>query len=137
MYQTTAVAFGNSISQPLVSAPGYARLFRFRCAVTGGINATTVTLTSAADAPYSTFALVQLRDAFGTPLITGAGYEVLNLIPAFSGGYGMFSAALNSNMPSWVGVPGGTSSTATAIASFAFATALPLELAEVVQRSPA
>lgn len=129
MYQVTSQAFGNSISQPLVSAPGYARLFRFRTAVSGGINSTTVTLTSAADAPYSVFALVQLRDAFGTPLITGAGYEVLNLIPAYSGGYGMFSAALNSNMPSWAAVSSGASSTSTAIASFAFATALPLELA--------
>src|ERR1700678_3962166 len=75
MYQVTAQAFGNTITQPLVSAPGYGRAIRFRAASTGGLNTLTATQTYAADAPFNAFSLVQLRDAFGTPLFTGDGFS--------------------------------------------------------------
>lgn len=130
MWQVTSQAFGNTITQPLVSVPGYFRDFRFRAASTGGINSLTATLTYNADAPFSAFSLVQLRDAFGTPLFTGDGFSILFLVQMFSGGYGMQTYNLPQNMPSWTsGGTAGGSMTNTAVASWTFATALPLEFA--------
>src|SRR6185437_10235384 len=125
IYDVTAVAFGNSIQQPLVSLPGYVRTFRMRTIVSGGINNTTTTLTASADAPYNIYSLVSLRDAFGTPLMTGAGYEMLKLVPMFSGGGGLGFAALPENLASWSSVP--TNATNTAVGSFGFSTFLPVE----------
>src|SRR5271155_3643550 len=73
LYTVTSVAFGNNVTQPLVSVPGYFRAIRFHATSTAGANNLTTTLTYNADAPYSGFTLVQLRDAFGTPLFTGDG----------------------------------------------------------------
>ena len=128
MYQVTSQAFGNTITQPLVSAPGYGRAIRFRAASTGGLNTLTATVTYQADAPFNAFSLVQLRDAFGTPLFTGDGFSLLYLVAMFSGGYGLGYAANIANMPSWTsGGTAGQSQTNTAVASWTFATALPLE----------
>ena len=130
MYQVTAQAFGSIITQPLVSAPGYFRDFRFRAASTGGANNLTATLTYNADAPFSSFTLVQLRDAFGTPLFTGDGFSILNLVAMFSGGYGLGYTSNVANMPSWTsGGTAGSSFTTTLYTSWAFSTALPLEFA--------
>jgi hypothetical protein len=130
MYQVTSQGFGNTITQPLVSVPGYFRAFRFRAASTGGINALTATVTYQADAPFNAFSLVQLRDAFGTPLFTGDGFSILFLVAMFSGGYGLGYTANPANMPSWTSAgTSGQSQTATAVTSWTFATALPLEFA--------
>lgn len=130
MYQVTNQGFGNTITQPLVSVPGYFRAFRFHAISTGGVNSLTNTYTFANDAPFSSFTLVQLRDAFGTPLFTGDGFSILNLVELFSGGYGLGYAATPSNMASWTsGGTAGGSATNTAVASWTFSTALPLEFA--------
>jgi hypothetical protein len=130
MYSTSA-SFGAIVTQPLVSVPGYFRAMRFFAASSGGSNTNaTNTYTFAADAPYSTFTLVQLRDAFGTPLFTGDGFSILFLVEMFSGGYGMGDAVTPANMPSWVsgGTAGGTA-TASTVTTWQFSTALPLEFA--------
>lgn len=130
MFSSTGNAFGNIVQQPLVSAPGYGRAVRMRFASTGGLNTATNTLTYAADAPYSAITLVQLRDAFGTPLFTGDGFSILFLVELFSGGYGLGYAGNPANMPSWTsGGTAGGSLTVTAVTSWTFATALPLEFA--------
>lgn len=123
-YVTTGNAFGALITQPLVAAPGYARMFRLRIAATGGAGTTTVTAT--ADAPFSSVALVTLRDAFGTPLIVGPGYEMLYLVPKYSSQYGLFAGSDIKNMPTFSNVATGISSSG----NFTFATALPLEFAK-------
>ena len=55
LYTVTSVAFGNNITQPLVSVPGYFRAIRFHATSTGGANNLTTTLqailTSGAFAP--------------------------------------------------------------------------------------
>lgn len=127
MYASTGIAFGGVVTQPLVSAPGYARNFRLRVNASGGSNSATATVATAADSPYNTFSLVQLRDAFGTPLITGPGYEILNLVACYSGGYGLWGNAIISNFPSWSAI--GTGSGTANNGNFTFQTALPLEFA--------
>lgn len=124
LYSLTGQAFGGIVTQPLVARPGYFRNIRVEVQGTGGSGTTTVT--AAADAPYNIFSLVQFKDAFGTPLIVAPGYETLKLIPLFSGGYGLFSAADIANMPSYSGIVTG----ANASGNFKLAFALPLEFAK-------
>lgn len=123
-YVLTAQAFAGLITQPLVAAPGYARKFRLRVAATGGSGNNTVTAT--ADAPWAAVSLVTLRDAFGTPLIVGPGYEMLYLVPKYSSQFGLFGASDPKNLPTFSNVAVGASSSG----NFTFATCLPLEFAK-------
>ena len=84
-YATSGVAFAGLINQPLVAAPGYTRAYRILNQATGGNGAT---VTTTADSPFNLYSLIQLKDAFGTPLIVAPGFEALNLVPMFSGQYG-------------------------------------------------
>lgn len=118
-YTVSGVAIGNQISQPMISAPGYARGVRLRVAATGGTGTVAV---ASPDAPFNVFSLVQLFDAYGTPLLIAPGYEALYLIPKWGGCYGLDEAADIKNMPSYS--PVATSG------NFTFATQLPFEFAK-------
>ncbi len=91
-------------------------------AATGGVNGTT-TVATAADAPFNAIQLVQLMDANGNPIIVGPGYEMLYLVPLFSGGFGLLGAADLKNLTSYSAPSVG----ATGTGDFSFDTALPLE----------
>ena len=81
-------SFGGFMSRPTVSMPGYCKGYRLVVNTsTVGTNAATGP-TIAADAPYNLFSLVQMKDAFGTQLIVGPGYEMLYLVPLYSGQFG-------------------------------------------------
>lgn len=123
-YVATAQAFGQLVTQPLVAVPGYIARYRARFAATGGSGTATVAAT--ADAPFSAVSLVTLRDAFGTPLIVGPGFEMLYLVPKYSSQYGLLAAADIKNMPTFSAVATG----ANGSGNFTFATALPLEFAK-------
>lgn len=123
MYDQTNVPFTQSaITAPLTGVTGYFARFRILVAATGGVNGTN-TVTALADAPFSNFSQVLLKDAYGTPLISADGYTALYLIPMFSGGFGIGSANDITNLPSWTGVSTGASGTG----NFNFRTAFPLE----------
>ena len=77
IYNLSSLAFGGITTQPLVARPGYFRNFRVTHTVSGG---TGTSATYPADSPYNLNSLITLKDAFGTPLIVGPGYEVANLI---------------------------------------------------------
>lgn len=122
IYSRSGDPLGGIITQPLASKPGYFRNFRVQhTLVTGG------TLTSgavAADAPYNVNSLIQLKDAFGTPLIVADGYSVSNLINLFSGGFGLNNGTnIASGLPSWSAL-----SATTGAGQFSYA--LPLEFAK-------
>lgn len=123
-YVVAGQAFGSLITQPLVAVPGYVSRFRLRIAATTGAGTTTVAAT--ADAPWSAVSLVTLRDAFGTPLIVGPGYEMLYLVPKYSSQFGLLQTADPKTLPTYSGVVTGASSSG----NFTFATALPLEFAK-------
>lgn len=86
IYNVTGQTFSGITTQPLVARPGYFRNFRVTHTVSGGTGSTATYNT---DNPYNLLSLVQLKDAFGTPLIVAPGYETANLIPLYSGGFGI------------------------------------------------
>lgn len=116
-YSTSGVAFGGLVNLPLVAAPGYTRGYRLYIAATGG-NATTAT--AGADSPGNVASLVQLKDAFGTPLVVTPGYEGLQLIQMFGGQFGLDTTTDVRNLPTFSPVAGATG-------NFTFSTYLPLE----------
>ena len=125
-YVSTGNAFGALISNPLVSVPGYLRKFRLRLNSTSTTTANAATVAATADAPYACVSLLVLKDAFGTPLLSGPGYEMLLLWPKYSGGHFSWSYSDPKNLPSWSAIATG----ASASGNFTFQTALPLEFAK-------
>lgn len=124
-YTSPGQAFGSLITQPLVAVPGYVSRFRTRVAAAGGASATTAVVATA-DAPWSAVSLVTLRDAFGTPLIVGPGYEMLFLVPKYSSQFGLLMTADPRNLPTFSPVATGVG----ASGNFTFVTCLPLEFAK-------
>ena len=124
-YLSSSNAYGAVITQPLVAVPGYISGYRIRIAATGGTSGS-ATVACTADAPFNCVALVQLRDAFGTPIITAPGFEALYLIPKYGGQYGVLGAADIKNMPTFVAASTGASGTG----NFSFASFLPFEFAK-------
>jgi hypothetical protein len=123
IYNVTGGAFGGTLTQPLVARPGYFRNFRVTHTfvttgtITGGYTAT-------ADSPFSLNGLIQLKDAFGTPLIVGDGYSVTQLIPMLGGAFG-----LNNGNNFAVNLPSYTVISATTGAG-TFSYSLPLEFSK-------
>lgn len=75
------------ISQPTVSMPGYAKGYKIN---TNLIAVNTGTAAGpAADFPDNFYQLVQMKDAFGTQLITGPGFVVMREVNAYSGQFGL------------------------------------------------
>lgn len=125
IYDLTAQAFGGLINQPLKAIPGYVSKFRFEVIATGGVNGNSSNVQATSDAPESCVSLITVRDALGTPIVSGPGYEILRLVPMFSGGFGLGNMFDTHNLPSYSGITGGTQS--TSIGSFTFSTAIPFE----------
>jgi hypothetical protein len=120
-YSTSGVAFTTGlVNQPLVAAPGYTRGYRVYIAGSGG-NGTTVT--AGADNPGNICSLVQLKDAFGTPLIVAPGYEALQLLQMFGGQFGLDTNVDVRNLPTF-------SPVAASSGNFTLSTYLPLEFAK-------
>jgi len=121
-YVVSGSALRSIITQPLVARPGYFRNLRVtHTFVTGG---TITSGTLQADAPYNVNSLIQLKDAFGTPLVVADGFTVANLLSRYSGGYGSLNGTnVPSNLPSWT-----TVSNTTGAGQFSYA--LPLEFAK-------
>lgn len=122
---TASTQFGGVITNPMVASPGYNRGYRLKTLATtaGGTGGVIAATAGGQDAPYSLYQLVQVKDAFGTPLHTGPGYEILNLVPMFSGQWGTDETQGVQNMPSWTGIT-------AASGAFTFATYLPFEFAK-------
>jgi len=105
MYALTGQAYGGVINQPMVASPGYNRGYRILMGSTPGTytsGAFTASSAPAADFPPGVVNLIQCRDAYGTVLFTGPGYEILGLVPLFSGQFGLMSGnELEQNLPSF------------------------------------
>src|ERR1035438_6061686 len=110
IYDLTTQAFGALINQPLTAIPGYAKCFRLRIVGSGGVNGITANVQIQPDAPESSVALITLWDALGTPIVSGPGFEILRLIPMFSGGFGLQGSADTHSLPSFPAVATGTTS---------------------------
>lgn len=120
------------MSQPTVSMPGYAKGYRINWNIVG-VNAAALTL--AADFPDSIAQLVQMKDAFGTQLLTGPGYVILKEVNLYSGQFGtdLMRDPLNSPQQTvWNTSSGQGSPAASGInpAGFAFSRYLSFEFAK-------
>jgi len=125
IYDLTAQAFGGLINQPLKAVPGYVTRFRWEVLATGGVNGNSTAVAAANDAPENCVSLITVRDALGTPVVSGPGYEMLRLVPMFSGGFGLGNMFDNHNLPSYSAIAGGTSSGGTG--NFTFSSCTPFE----------
>jgi hypothetical protein len=128
IFDLTNQAFAGLINTPLTALPGYVSKFRLRIVASGGVNGTSINVLAAGDAPESVVQLITLWDALGTPIMSGPGFEILRLIPMFSGGFGLDGASDTHNLPSFAAVAGGT--TVAGTGAFTFNSALPLEFAK-------
>lgn len=122
---STAAAFGGVVANPMVASPGYNRGYRIKqtsttAAGTGGVIAATA---GGVDAPWSLYSLVQVKDAFGTPIITGPGYQMLKLVPLYSGQFGTDETRDPQQLPTWTGIT-------AASGAFTFSSYLPFEFAK-------
>lgn len=125
MFTQSGVAFGGQVTNPLVSAPGYARRFRIRVTGSGGVNGT-VTVAAAADAPYSAIQQVLLSDPSGTQLIQGGGYNIFKLVNKYGGQNGLWGYSDPAALPNYSAISVGSTGTG----DYVFSSTLPLEAAK-------
>lgn len=122
---TASQGFSGFIANPMVSSPGWNSAYRLQVAATGGVNGT-VTVAATADAPWSFLQLVQMKDAFGTQLVTGPGYAAGYLVPKYGGQFGLNHMRDPLNSPQFQAISVGASGTG----DFQFGTILPFEFAK-------
>lgn len=82
-----STGFNGFLSQPTVSMPGYCKGYRIQQLVNATNGGTGPTLT--ADFPDSFWQLVQMKDAFGTQLLTGPGFVIGREVNLYSGQFGL------------------------------------------------
>jgi hypothetical protein len=130
MYGLTGQAYGGVINQPMVASPGYNRGYRILIGSTPGTytsGAFVANSPPAADFPAGVVNLVQCRDAYGTVLFTGPGYEIMGLVPLVSGQFGVDDGdQLQQNLPSF------QNNIATTTFGWIWATYLPFEFAKAM-----
>src|SRR5262245_50801875 len=121
----TPTQFGGVVATPMVSSPGYNRAYRlkFQATTAGGTGGAIAATAGGQDAPYSLVSLLQMKDAFSTPLLTGPGYAMMNLVPMFAGQLGTDEVTQVQQFPSWTGIT-------AASGAFTFATNAPFEFAK-------
>lgn len=114
--------FGQFFGPPMVSSPGWNAGYRLSFFPTAnGSSGGVLQATGAfADIPQSIAQLVQMKDAWGTNLLAGPGWEIFQLVPFLSGQFGLDYSRSPQNLPSWSGITAGTG-------AFKFSTYLPFE----------
>lgn len=123
IYNVTGQSFGGTLTQPLVARPGYFRNFRVTHTLTT-TGTVTGTVGMTADSPYNLNSLIQVKDAFGTPLLVGDGYSISYLVGLYGGAFGLGNATNNpAALPSYSAI-----STTTGAGTFSYS--LPLEFAK-------
>lgn len=117
--------YSGFMSKPTVSMPGYAKGYRLLVTGAGGTNAATGPTVSP-DAPWNFLQLVQMKDAFGTQLLTGPGYVIALEVPMYSGQFGLdlMRSPVNSPQQTVYNTTGSASS------GWQFATYFPFEFAK-------
>ena len=123
IYNVTNQSFGGTLTQPLVARPGYFRNFRVTHTLTT-TGTVTGTVAMTADSPYNLNSLIQVKDAFGTPLLVGDGYSISYLVGLYGGAFGLSNATNNpAALPSYSAI-----NTTTGAGTYSYS--LPLEFAK-------
>lgn len=117
--------FGGFMGRPMVSSPGWNSAYRIKVtsATNGGTSGALSSGPGGVDAPESLFQLVQMKDAFGTQLLTGPGYDICYLVPLYGGQFGTDLMRSPHASPIWTGIT-------QASGAFVFSTQLPFEFAK-------
>jgi hypothetical protein len=130
MYVFAGAAAGTANAQfmanPMVSSPGWNKGYRVLTALTGGSGASALTVPNL-DAPYNFHQLVQMKDAFGTQLLTGPGYDISYLVPLYSGQFGTDLMRAPQNSPQFLPI---VSQITTNTGNTTFPTYFPFEFAK-------
>ena len=93
--------FGLFFGPPMVSSPGWNKGFRLKFSVgAGGSGGSTLN----ADAPFNEVQLLQLKDAWGTNLLAGPGWEMLYFVQKISGQFGLTLTRDPRTLPTWAGI---------------------------------
>lgn len=93
--------FGLFFGPPMVSSPGWNKGFRLKFSVgAGGSGGATLN----ADAPQNEVQLLQLKDAWGTNLLAGPGWEMLFFVQLISGQFGWGLTRDPRTLPTWAGI---------------------------------
>src|ERR1700733_563910 len=117
--------FGGFMGRPMVSSPGWNKSYRlqFQSVTGGGTGGVIAATAGGGDAPWSLAQLVQMKDAFGTQLLTGPGWDILYGVPKYGGQFGLDLMRDPKNSPIWTGMT-------AASGAFTAATQLPFEFAK-------
>lgn len=123
VYQQVAT-FGLYFGPKMVAAPGWYRGYKLQFATTGaGTGGVINAAAGGQDAPGSLVSQLQCKDAYGTNLFAGPGYEMLFLFQLLSGQFGMDSLRDVRNLPSSVPIT-------AASGVFTLSTYLPFEFTQ-------
>ena len=92
MYVNAGITGGTNAAQfvanPMVSSPGWNKGYRCLTNLAPGTGTAATATSAVPDAPFNIHLLVQMKDAFGTQLLTGPGYDISYLVPLYSGQFG-------------------------------------------------
>ena len=116
------------VANPMVSSPGWNKGYRVLTAVAPGTGTSATTALAQPDSPYSFHQLVQMKDAFGTQLLTGPGFDISYLVPYYSGQFGTDEMRNPANSPQFQPVVVTTAQTSAG--GFSFPTYFPFEFAK-------
>lgn len=100
-YSRSGDAFGATITNPLSSAPGYLKGLWLTVTASGGTGTVAV---ANDDAPFNVIQFLQLKDPWGTPVVTIPGWELAKIINTYGGQAGLFQAADPASLPSYSAV---------------------------------
>jgi hypothetical protein len=120
-----AATYGLYFGPKMVAAPGWYRGYRLKFVNTSGGGSGGVINAAAGgqDAPFSIVTQLQCKDAYGTNLFAGPGYEMLYLFQLLSGQFGWNDSRSVQSLPSWTGITAATG-------AFTFGTYLPFEFTQ-------
>lgn len=117
--------YGLYFGPKMVAAPGWYRGYRLKFVNTtgGGSGGVINAAAGGQDAPFSVVTQLQCKDAYGTNLFAGPGYEMLYLFQLLSGQFGWGDSRSVQALPSWTGITAGAG-------TFTYGTYLPFEFTQ-------
>src|SRR5215469_208290 len=120
-----AATYGLYFGPKMVAAPGWYRGYRLKFTSTtgGGTGGVIATTAGGQDAPFSIVTQLQVKDAYGTNLFAGPGYEMLYLFQLLFGQFGWQESRSIQSLPSWTGITAATG-------AFTFGSYLPFEFTQ-------
>jgi hypothetical protein len=132
MYVAAGTAGGTNLAQfvanPMVSSPGWNKGYRVLTSVAPGTGTSGTSALAVPDSPFNFHQLVQMKDAFGTQLLTGPGYDISYLVPYYSGQFGTDLMRDPINSPQFQPVIATTAQTSAG--GFTWPTYFPFEFAK-------